>query len=94
MSVVILSHNYGHDLPRAARSVFEQKYAPIEVVILDVGSNDNTWEVARQIAREATAVPVLVKQLANVGPSVARNCGVARPKTAYVIITQTCVSCR
>jgi len=85
VSVVILSHNYGHDLARAARSVFEQKYAPIEVVILDVGSNDNTWEVARQIAHEATAVPVLVKQLANVGPSVARNCGVAMTHGEFLL---------
>jgi GT2 family glycosyltransferase len=77
VSVVILSHNYGHDLARAARSVFEQTYAPLEIVILDVGSNDNTWDVARQIAREATPIPVRVEQLANVGPSIARNRGAA-----------------
>ena len=85
VSVVILSHNYGHDLPRAARSVFEQKYAPIEVVILDVGSNDNTWDVAQQIARGATAIPVLVEQLPNVGPSVARNRGVAMTRGEFLL---------
>src|ERR1043166_202880 len=50
VSVVIVSHNYGHDLDRAVRSVFDQKEPPVEVVILDVGSDDNTWEVAQQIA--------------------------------------------
>ncbi len=85
VSVIILSHNYGHDLLRAARSVFEQKYAPIEVVILDVGSDDNTWDVAQQIAREHPPVPVLLERLPNVGPSIARNRGVAMTRGEFVL---------
>jgi GT2 family glycosyltransferase len=85
VSVVILSHNYGHDLARAARSVFEQTCAPCEMVILDVGSDDNTREIAQQIAREKTPVPVLVERLANVGPSVARNRGVAVTRGEFLL---------
>jgi len=85
VSVIILSHNYGHDLMRAARSVFEQKYAPIEVVILDVGSDDNTWEIAQQIAREHPSFPVRLKQLPNVGPSIARNHGAAMTRGEFLL---------
>lgn len=85
VSVIILSHNYGHDLARAARSVFEQRYAPLEVVILDVGSDDNTWEIAQQIAGQSSAIPVLIEQLPNVGPSVARNRGAAMTRGEFVL---------
>lgn len=85
VSVIILSHNYGHDLMRAARSAFEQQYAPLEVAILDVGSDDNTWEIAQQIAREQRSIPVLVERLPNVGPSVARNRGVAMTRGEFVL---------
>ena len=85
VSVILLSHNYGHDLARAAHSVFAQKYAPIEVAILDVGSNDTTWEIAQQIARKRPLIPVLLKQLPNVGPSVARNRGVAMTRGEFLL---------
>ncbi len=85
VSVVILSHNYGHDLARASRSVFEQTYAPIEIVILDVGSDDNTWEVAQQMAGENTGIPVLMERLPNVGPSLARNRGVAMTRGEFLL---------
>jgi GT2 family glycosyltransferase len=85
VSVILLSHNYGHDLNRAARSVFAQTYAPIELAILDVGSDDKTWEVAQQIARERFTIPVLLKQMPNVGPSVARNRGVAMTRGEFLL---------
>src|SRR5271154_6564701 len=85
VSVIILSHNYGHDLMRAARSVFEQKYAPIEVVILDVGSDDNTWDVAQQISRQRPVVPVSLERLPNVGPSIARNRGAAMTRGEFLL---------
>ena len=85
VSVVILSHNYGHDLGRAARSVFDQKNPPIEVVILDVGSDDNTWEVAQQITRAKHAFPVKLERLPNVGPSIARNRGAAMARGEFLL---------
>ena len=85
VSVIILSHNYGHDLVRAARSVFEQQYAPLEVAILDAGSDDNTWEIAQQIARENRSVPVLLERLPNVGPSIARNRGAAMTRGEFLL---------
>jgi GT2 family glycosyltransferase len=85
VSVIVLSHNYGHDLRRAVRSVFEQKYAPIEVAILDVGSDDNTWDAAQQIAGEQPPIPVSLKQLPNVGPSIARNCGAAITRGDFIL---------
>ena len=85
VSVIILSHNYGHDLARAVRSVFEQKRPPIEVVILDVGSDDNTWEVAQEIAKDSPPIPVRLERLPNVGPSVARNRGAALTHGEFLV---------
>src|ERR1700722_14419994 len=85
VSVVILSHNYGHDLARAARSVFTQRHAPVEVVILDVGSDGATWDIAQQIALDATAVPVSAERCANVGASIARNHGAAMTRGEFLL---------
>jgi GT2 family glycosyltransferase len=85
VSVVILSHNYGHDLARAATSVLGQKYQPVDVAILDVGSEDNTWEVARQIAGQQRSIPVRTERLPNVGPSIARNRGAAMTRGEFLL---------
>jgi len=85
VAVIIVSHNYGHDLARAVQSVFAQTYPPVAVAILDVGSEDNTWAVAQQIARDNPPVPVQLLQLPNVGPSVARNRGVELTQSDFIL---------
>ena len=47
MSVVIPCFNYGRFLGEAIESVLQQTYAPIEVIVVDDGSSDNTPEVAQ-----------------------------------------------
>lgn len=44
VSVVVPTHNRLHTLKRAIDSVWAQDYPHIELVIIDDGSNDGTWE--------------------------------------------------
>src|SRR5215813_6324037 len=44
-SIVISSYNYGHFLPHAIESALGQTYARTEVIVVDDGSTDHSWEV-------------------------------------------------
>jgi glycosyltransferase involved in cell wall biosynthesis len=52
VSIIILSHNYGRFLAEAIESALEQSHAPYEVIVIDDGSTDETYEVALRYAPE------------------------------------------
>lgn len=45
VSIVITCHNRAHLLPHTMASVFAQDYEPVEIVVIDDGSTDNTKEL-------------------------------------------------
>ena len=48
VSILLVTHNYGHYLPACLDSVLGQTYGNIEIVIEDDGSTDNTAEIVKQ----------------------------------------------
>jgi glycosyltransferase involved in cell wall biosynthesis len=68
-SVIVPNYNYARSLPLCLDAIREQTYAPIEVVVVDDGSTDDSVRIA-----EAAGVTV-ISNLGNKGPSVARNRG-------------------
>ncbi len=71
VSVVIPTFNRAGVVARAIDSVLGQTYCPVEVVVVDDGSTDDTAKVLR--AYGDAIVPVVQD---NAGPSAARNRGV------------------
>ena len=71
ISVIIPAYNAGRYLDEALISVFEQDYKPMEVIVVDDGSTDNTSEVARSFKN------VIYTYQSNRGPAAARNSGLA-----------------
>lgn len=74
VSVVIPAFNYGQYLERAVRSALAQQHRPIEVIIVDDGSADQTPELGRRLAAESPCVRYLRQE--NAGLSAARNTGI------------------
>lgn len=72
VSVVITNHNYGCFLHDALRSVFEQSYAPCEVIVVDDGSVDDSRSVLSQYGTTIRAI-----FQANAGQAAALDTGVA-----------------
>lgn len=72
-------------LEAAARSVLEQEGVDLELVILDDGSTDDTWEVARALAASDERV-VLMRNSSSAGIPVARNQVLGRARGRYVAI--------
>jgi glycosyltransferase involved in cell wall biosynthesis len=69
VSVIITSYNYGRYLADAVRSVLNQTYPNIEIIIVDDGSTDNTKEIA-------SLFPVKYIYQTNQGVSRAKNNGI------------------
>jgi len=72
VSVIVLAHNYGRFLNDALRSLDEQDYANLELIVVDDGSTDDTREVA---AHWACCVRYIHQE--NQGVAGAANTGLA-----------------
>ena len=72
VSVVVPTYNRTHLIHRALQSVVSQTYAPLDLIVVDDGSTDDTCERVRIDYPHAT----LLSQ-SNLGVSAARNCGLS-----------------
>lgn len=79
VTVIITTYNHGRYLPDSIESVLEQTYLPIELVIVDDGSTDNT----KEIVSEYPAVKYIYQE--NKGLSSARNTGVGNSRGDFVV---------
>ncbi len=79
ISVVIPAYNARSTIDEALHSVFAQTVAPLEVILVDDGSDDGTAAWVRSQFPSVTVVEV-----SNGGPSRARNCGIARCRGEFV----------
>jgi GT2 family glycosyltransferase len=79
VSVVIPSWNQGHYLAEAIGSVLGQTYPELELIVVDDGSRDNTYEVASRFPG------VRCLRQPNRGVAAARNAGLAESQGAYSV---------
>ncbi|MEA2466051.1 MAG: hypothetical protein QOJ57_177 [Thermoleophilaceae bacterium] len=80
-TAVVACFNYGAYLPEAVRSLLEQDPEPPRVVVVDDGSTDP----ATHAALDALPDEVEVVRQPNAGVAAARNAGIARATTPYVL---------
>jgi glycosyltransferase involved in cell wall biosynthesis len=73
VTTIIPVYNRGALLVDAVRSALAQTYRPIEILIVDDGSTDDTLRVAEHLAREHSEVRVVRRE--NGGPGAARESG-------------------
>ncbi|HJU83895.1 MAG TPA: glycosyltransferase [Holophagaceae bacterium] len=78
VSIVIASYNYGRFLDEAIRSALAQTHQPVEVIVVDDGSQDDSVSVAK-------AHPVRLITQANQGVSAARNVGARAAGGAFLV---------
>ena len=79
VSVIIPVFNAASFLPHAVASIERQGYQPLEIIVVDDGSTDNSAEVARSLP----SVSRYFHQ-ENQGPSAARNLGIKQAEGEFI----------
>lgn len=79
VSVVIPAYNYAHFLPQAIDSALAQNHSPVEIIVVDDGSTDDTPEVAAKYGEKIRYI-----RKANAGLPAARNTGIKHATYPYI----------
>lgn len=77
VSIIIPCYNHGRYLREAIESALAQTYRPIEVIVVDDGSSDNSAEIAAEY-------PVMLVTQDNQGAGAALNHGIKLAKGQYL----------
>lgn len=88
ISIVIPSFNQSEYLEDCIESAYNQTLAPLEILVVDDGSTDNSLEIAQRYEfREFPGVesPVRVIRQINKGLPSARNTGIMNAKGDYIL---------
>ena len=85
VSVVIPTYNGASFIAQTLESVLEQRLKPIEIVIVDDRSKDNTLEVVKAISR-STQVPISIIELDknSGGPAKPMNIGIQAARAPWI----------
>jgi len=83
ISVIVPCYNQGIYLKETIQSALASTYRPLEIIIINDGSTDNSLELARVL--EAQHPEVRVLNQANAGVTKARNMGIAKAQGEYIL---------
>jgi glycosyltransferase involved in cell wall biosynthesis len=76
VSAVIPTFNRRRELAAAIASVLAQTRPVDEIIVVDDGSTDGTWETLQALSRDVQRPRIVLHRQENKGPSAARNAGV------------------
>lgn len=79
VSAIVPCYNYGRSVGQAIESVLKQTYSPIECIVVDDGSTDETPSVVARFERRVR----LIRQ-ENQGISAARNAGITAARADFL----------
>ncbi len=83
ISVIIPAYNAALTLQRCLTSVFNQTYQNIEIICINDGSTDNTFDVITQL-KTLSPFPFIIVTQAQKGATSARNHGLSISKGEYL----------
>lgn len=82
ISVIVAAYNIEAYIERGVRSICDQTYRNLEIIVVDDGSTDATGALCDRLATEDERIQVIHKT--NGGPAEARNVGIARSKGGLI----------
>ncbi len=90
ISVIVPTYNRRQMLAEAVASVLSQRGVALELVVVDDGSTDGTWddlhhgELGRMVEAAPANCRVVTERIEHRGPAAARNRGVAVARAPYI----------
>lgn len=82
VSIIIPAYNVERYIRRGIESALRQSHANTEIVIIDDGSDDSTWDLVRSYSNDNR---IICQKQANAGVSRARNTGIELASGAYLL---------
>lgn len=82
-SIVLTAYNSENSLGKTVRSILDQDYSDYELIIVDDGSNDRTFDIARSMAVNNPQIHAYAQN--NSGVSAARNHGMGKATGEYLL---------
>ena len=83
VSFIIPVHNVEQYVERCVRSIADQDYKALEILLVENGSSDGSFAACERLAREDARIKVI--QSAVTGVSIARNLGIERASGDYLM---------
>lgn len=83
ISVVIPTYNRDFCIERSLRSILQQTYRNLEIIVVDDGSTDNTLQILHKLQCEDPRIKIL-QHKRNLGAQAARNTGIRAATSAYI----------
>ena len=83
VSVIMAAWNAEETLESAARSILDQTWQNLELLIVDDASEDGTWTVMQDLAARDQRVHI-ARNRVNVGPYVSKNLALMRARGEYI----------
>lgn len=83
VSIVMSIYNGSRYLANTMENLISQTYKDIEIICVDDGSTDDTYNILAGFAKRDTRIKILRKD--NEGPGIARNTGMELAKGEYLI---------
>lgn len=87
VSVIVVAFNAGNYISRCLKSILTQTFHDIELIIVDDGSTDNTWETICNYANNDNRIRIVHQQ--NSGVAKARQAGLDLATGAYSIFVDS-----
>lgn len=84
LSVIMPSYNYAHYLPHALEALLAQTVSPLEIIIIDDASTDNSVPVVQSYQGKSPLIH-LYQNPQNLGVIKTANLGIDRAKGDYVV---------
>lgn len=84
VSVIMPAYQSAATIERALTSIASQTLQPLEVIVVDDGSTDGTFEIAHNFADHMNGIPLKVYRQDNQGPGAARNRALREASATYV----------
>ncbi|MDO7020479.1 glycosyltransferase family 2 protein, partial [Brachyspira innocens] len=82
VSIIIPVYNVSNYLKTCLESVINQTYKELEIICINDGSTDNSFEILKEYASKDKRITIIDKK--NAGVSAARNDGIEKAKGEYI----------
>ena len=85
ITLVVPAYNEGIVIQAALRSLLQLSYPNYEIIVIDDGSTDDTYEKAMVVAQESSDIPVRVVTKRNGGKAEALNTGMTLARGEFIL---------